>query len=253
MVRATVKIVFSILLPLWLLGLPGKGYAQETVEDNVTEKDTATVIVSDSLTQAVIKAADSAAIVKVPPIPKAAFKPSSTKAILFGLVPGMGQIYNRAYWKLPIVYGGFMGFLYAVTWNNRNYQTYWDGYKAIMLDATAYAAAIEANGGEVPANFQFNKDWVDIWSSESTAATDVNNSNLQNTIKRGKDFYRRNRDLSIILMVGFYFLTIVDAYVDAELFDFDISPELSMRLEPMVSPQTRLTPRTVGLNCSITF
>ncbi len=81
----------------------------------------------------------------------------------------------------------------------------------------------------------------------------VTNSSFQDRLKRQKDYYRRYRDLSIIITVGVYALSIIDAYVDAQLFDFDISPDLSLRLEPVVSPETSVTPRTYGLNCSLKF
>ena len=81
----------------------------------------------------------------------------------------------------------------------------------------------------------------------------INDSNFKDRLKRQKDYYRRYRDLSIIITVGVYALTLVDAYVDAQLFDFDISPDLSMRVEPVVTPKTSVTPRSYGLNCCLKF
>jgi hypothetical protein len=81
----------------------------------------------------------------------------------------------------------------------------------------------------------------------------VNNSSYQNLFKSRKDFFRRNRDLSLILTACFYLITVVDAYVDAELFDFDIAPDLSLRVTPAVSPQTQYSLRHIGVNCSIAF
>ncbi|MDR1161341.1 MAG: DUF5683 domain-containing protein [Tannerellaceae bacterium] len=238
----------SVILFAIGLCLPLKGNAQAFIEGFDT--DTIIVATPDSLTLAVLSVADSG-VVSVPEVPKAAFKPNPGKAVLLGLIPGMGQIYNRKYWKLPLVYGGFMGFMYAITWNNKNYQDYWNGYKGIMNDATAYRAALEAaEGGEV--DFTFNKDWTEFYPGSDPKSI-VFDAGRQNLLKSRKDYFRRYRDLSIILAIGFYGITLIDAYVDAQLFDFDISPDLSMRIEPVFLPQTHYSSRTIGLNCSITF
>jgi hypothetical protein len=179
------------------------------------------------------------------------FKSNSTKAVLLSFVPGLGQIYNRKYWKLPIVYGGYMGFLYAVTWNNKNYQDYWGAYRSIIHDSEEYNRLLKESGG-ADVDYTFNKGWTDFVST-TDYKTAVSNTSYHNLFKSRKDFFRRNRDLSIILTVGWFALCMVDAYVDAELFDFDISPSLSMRVEPMVIPATQGGSRSVGVNCSITF
>ena len=84
----------------------------------------------DSTVRSVMLAADS---LPKPAQIKMEFKPDPKKAVLMALVPGLGQIYNRKFWKLPIVYGGLMGCMYAVTWNNRNYQDYSTAYKDITV------------------------------------------------------------------------------------------------------------------------
>jgi hypothetical protein len=163
----------------------------------------------------------------------------------------MGQIYNRRYWKLPFVYGGFMGFMYAITWTGKNYQDYWGAYQGIMTDAEAYGNLIkESNGTDV--SYEFNKAWTDFLPTADHKSA-VNNINYQNLFKNRKDYFRRNRDLSIILTAAFYLVCMVDAYVDAELFDFDISPDLSLRVEPVLSPETRFNTQNIGVNCSIIF
>ena len=210
-----------ILLLIGFMCYAGMGNAQEDKTEKAVPaivSDSVEVAAPDSTVQAVLMAADSVGVPEVKM--KLAFKPNPTKAVLFALVPGLGQIYNRKYWKLPIVYGGLMGCMYAVTWNNKNYKDYSTAYKDIMYDAAEDA---------------------------------INNSNFKDQLKRQKDYFRRYRDLSIIITVGVYALSIVDAYVDAQLFDFDISPDLSLHLEPVVSPKTSVTPRTYGLNCSLKF
>jgi hypothetical protein len=240
------------LFPVCLWGFPLKGNAQEWNDRPIADTDTLTVEMPDSVLRTMLIAADSVALhVAAVPLREAAFKPNPTKAVLWSLIPGMGQIYNRKYWKLPFVYGGFMGFMYAVTWNGKNYTDYWGAYQSIMTDAAAYNKQLqESNGANV--DYEFSRAWTDFLPTADHQSA-VNNVNYQNLFKNRKDYFRRNRDLSLILSVGFYLLCMVDAYVDAELFNFDISPDLSMRIEPMASPPTRFSERNIGLNCSITF
>ena len=198
-----------------------------------------TVAAPDSTVQAVLAAGDSAG---VPPVKmKLAFKPNPRKAVLMAIVPGLGQIYNRKYWKLPIVYGGLMGCMYAITWNNKNLSDYSTAYKDIMYDAAT-------NPDDAT---KWHTSWQELTSRDPASL--INDTNFQSQLKSRKDYFRRYRDLSIIIAVGVYALSIVDAYVDAQLFDFDISPDLSMRVEPVVSPKTTTTPGLYGLNCSLKF
>ncbi len=109
------------------------GRSQEIVPlgDVKSEVDTIkTVVPADSVTQAVLKAADSLTLVSPTDLQMVEpFKPNPTKALLYSaIIPGLGQIYNRKYWKLPIIYGGLMGCMYAITWNNKNYEDYSDAY-----------------------------------------------------------------------------------------------------------------------------
>ena len=173
------------------------------------------------------------------------FKPNPTKAVLYSaILPGLGQAYNRKYWKLPLVYGGFMGFTYAITWNNKIYQDCAEAYKDLTFDLANY-----------PTNNE-SENWHQSWQNFVSAGVDPSsrfNANFNTQLKRWRDVYRRNRDLSIILAVGFYLICMADAYVDAQLFDFDISPDLSMHIEPVILPQTSFSPRLYGFNCSINF
>ena len=169
------------------------------------------------------------------------FKPNPTRAVIYSAIfPGLGQIYNRKYWKLPIVYGGFMGFIYAVTWNNKNYRDYSDAYLHIMTD-------------DVNSPSTWHQSWQNFVPRNRDPKDYITNTNFRNNLKSGKDYYRRYRDLSIILTVAWYFLCMADAYVDAQLFDFDISPDLSMHLAPSLAPRTNNSPELFGLTCSINF
>lgn len=201
--------------------------------------DSVTTVAPDSTVQAVLAAGDSVGVPEVKM--KLAFKPNPTRAVLYALVPGLGQIYNRKYWKLPIVYGGLMGCMYAITWNNKNYQDYSEAYKDIMYDAAKNPDNPDA----------WHSSWQELTSRDPASL--IKDSSFKEQLKNRKDYYRRYRDLSIIITVGVYALSIVDAYVDAQLFDFDITPDLSMRVEPVVTPKTSFSSTTCGLNCSIKF
>ena len=163
------------------------------------------------------------------------FKPNPTKAIIYSAIfPGLGQAYNRKYWKLPIVYGGFIGFTYAISWNGRYYTDYSNGYKDIMDDDPA----------------------TDSWKNFLPYGQDPETADqewLKTVLKRRKDFYRRYRDLSIIGTVAMYALAMVDAYIDAQLFDFDISSDLSFRVEPTIIKKTDYLANSFGVQCSISF
>lgn len=176
--------------------------------------------------------------VKLPRQKKKKWLPESNKSIWLALaIPGAGQIYNRKYWKLPIVYGGFVGCAYALTWNGKMYKDYMQAFQDIMSDNPN------------------NDSYMDFLPPSYTKETvEARKSYYQDVFKRRKDVYRRQRDLSIIAFIGVYLLSVIDAYVDAELSNFDISNDLSMTWEPAIfNDAYRKAPLGVGLKCSIKF
>ena len=142
---------------------------------------------------------------------------SSTAALLWSIIPGGGQIYNEAYWKIPIVIGAYTACTYAITWNNNALSEYQNAYRDIMSDKPME-----------------NTSWQDFIPLGADPQSYVTNSSFQEQLRRGRDFYRRYRDLSIIVTVGVYLLVALDAYVDAELATFDVSPNLSLQASPAV-------------------
>ena len=169
---------------------------------------------------------------------KAQFVPDPQRALWLALViPGAGQIYNRKYWKLPLVYGGFLGCTYAFTWNQQMYSDYSQAYLDIMDDNPA----TQSYKDFLPPNF-------DITGREDR---------YKEIFKNKKNTYRRWRDLSVFCFAGVYILSVIDAYVDAQLSEFDITPDLSMRLEPTVintNPQEkRMQQQSYGIGCSFNF
>ena len=150
------------------------------------------------------------------------WKPDPMRAVWLGaVIPGAGQIYNRSYWKLPIVYGGFMGCIYAITWTNNQYIGYKDAYRDIYYDMQ--------NGtlSDSP-----DKSYNAILPEGYTIETMGGASTYQSRLKEWQNTARRNRDLSILVSIAVYALSLVDAYVDAQLFDFDISNDLSLNVTP---------------------
>jgi hypothetical protein len=153
--------------------------------------------------------------------PSYLFKPSPRKAVIYSAIfPGLGQIYNRKFWKLPIVYGGFVGLTYAITWNNGYYRDYLGAYQDIMDD-----------------NPDTNRWHNMLPYGRDPETTDINW--FTGVLQQRKDYFRYYRDLSIIATVGLYLVAIVDAYVDAQLFDFDISPDLSLQVTPAILKEDR--------------
>ena len=167
------------------------------------------------------------------------WRPNPKRAMWLAIVlPGAGQIYNRKYWKLPLVYGGFVGCIYAMQWNNMMFRDYSKAYQDIM--------------DTDPTTQSYNQ-----FLHLGTRITDQNKEQYQSIFKSRKDRYRRWRDLSFFCLLGVYALSIVDAYVDASLSEFDISDDLTLRVEPAVmnSPLagTFFKPSAIGLHCSLTF
>lgn len=166
---------------------------------------------------------------------KKIFNPSPTRAVwLSVLFPGLGQIYNRRYWKLPIVVGGFMGLAYATSWNNNQYQDYTQGYRDLT---------------DSDPNTKSYMDFFPPTVDEST----LDKSWLTRTFKSKRDYFRRNRDLCIICVVGMYLICMVDAYIDASMAHFDISPNLSIDWNPTVIMQRNTGKPAFGLNCALNF
>ncbi len=163
------------------------------------------------------------------------FNPDPTRAVwLSALFPGLGQFYNRRYWKLPIVAGGFMGLIYGMSWNNQMLDDYTQAYRDLMD------------------NDPSTKSYMDFYPP-GTDESKLNKTWLEKTFKSRKDFYRRNRDLCVIGMIAVYMVAMVDAYVDASLTHFDISPDISFDIKPSLIPDTRNSLPGVGLAWAVTF
>ena len=164
----------------------------------------------------------------------ASWEPEPRRAVWFSLLfPGGGQIYNRKYWKLPVVYGGYVGCIYALTWNQSTYMDYQNAYVDIMDDDPDTKSYEDF----LPPHYEIDTSMED-W--------------LKDVFKQRKNKYRRYRDLSIFAFAGMYLVAAIDAYVDAELSHFDISPDLSMRVEPNIMIDHKGAP-TAGFSLAVNF
>lgn len=165
-----------------------------------------------------------------------AFNPDPTKAVwMSALFPGLGQIYNRRYWKLPLIAGGYLGLAYATSWNNSMLRDY----------TVAFADLMDSD--------PTTKSYMDFFPPNVTEDS-LDRTWLQNILQSRKNYFRRNRDLCIIAMVGVYLLAMVDAYVDASLSHFDISPDLSLDVTPTLMRDDRSTTLpSVGLQWALNF
>ncbi|MDR3653774.1 MAG: DUF5683 domain-containing protein [Paludibacter sp.] len=179
---------------------------------------------------------------------KKAFKPDPFKVVwMAAIIPGYGQIMNRKYWKLPIVYGGFLGCAYAITWNSGMYNSYKNAY----LDIYAYNQGDINYKRKIDQNPSAVSFYQIIPKGYNINSPGINGYANWETILSGRmSIYRRYRDLSILVTIGYYALTLVDAYVDAQLYDFDISPNLSMRVQPTLLKNGNGVPNTFAMQCN---
>ena len=167
------------------------------------------------------------------------WRPDPKKALWLAVVlPGAGQIYNRKYWKLPIIYGGFVGSIYAMRWNNQMYRDYSQAYLDIVDND--------------PSTQSYNQ-----FLHLGMQVTDSNAKTFEELFRKRKDYYRRYRDLSFFVLIGVYAISIIDAYVDASLSDFDISDDLSLRITPAIIKDVLYRNPTkasgIGVHCALTF
>ena len=159
---------------------------------------------------------------------------SPRKATIYSAVfPGLGQIYNRKYWKVPLVYGGFATLGYFINFNNEVYTTYKKAYSDIIDDDP------------------YTNSHLSLKNVSSYFLKPENLSLFTERLRRAKDSSRRNRDLVVIGTVVFYAVNIIDASVDAHFFNFDISDDLTINWVP--GPVMCMDNKLIGIYCKFTF
>lgn len=155
-------------------------------------------------------------------------------AIYSAILPGLGQAYNKKYWKIPLVYGGFAAFGYFIGWNNNNYQ----------ISKNAYRDLTDSDDSTTS---YMNLKQIIYYNLDNPSDVE----RLKYGLLRRQDYFRRNRDLLVILTVGFYGLNIIDASVDAHFFNWDISDDLTLRWQPTIDQWHNKN--IFALNCTIRF
>ena len=210
-----------------LLGVP-----TDSVQSEAAPVDTALLVRQNEATLAAASVKTDLTV----RVPAKVFVPNPQRALWLALVaPGAGQIYNRKYWKLPLFYGGFIGCTYAFLWNQQMFMDYSQAYLDIMDDDPNTASYRN-----------FFPPGYDI---------DSRLEQFKSVFKNRKDRFRRYRDLSAFCFIGVYLLSVVDAYVDAQLSVFDISPDLSLRVSPALieTYNGASSLPAMGLGATLTF
>lgn len=165
-----------------------------------------------------------------------------TATMYAAIVPGLGQIYNRKYWKLPFVYGGIAALCYSIHFNSKWYKYYRRGYRDLVSsdpNNTFYAVVFEEkiSGGNL--------------KLEDCIGTGAHAKWFKMQLENKKNRYRRNRDLSYFGMMGMYVVQLIDACVDAHFHDFDVSDDLALQWSPLIMPDNNGP--LIGATVSISF
>ena len=167
-------------------------------------------------------------------------KPHSPHKASFyaAILPGMGQVYNKKYWKLPILYGGIGAAGYAIHFNSKYYKKYRSAYRDFIIQDPGNKSYLE---------------FIPPGLTESDVVGGTYESWFEDALERKKQYYKRYRDLSYFIMVGVYIIQIVDAAVDAHFYNFSISDDLSMRVNPTIMESSRGDYGGVGIQLNFKF
>jgi len=160
---------------------------------------------------------------------------SPKKATIYSAVlPGLGQAYNKKYWKIPLIYAGFATIGYFIDWNNDNFKIMRQAYVDFTDDDETTNSYLDLKGAQ----------YYDL-------TKEPDKSNFKKNVIKQQDYFRRNRDLLVISIVGFYGLQLIDASVDAHFFDFDISEDLTLDWQPTMNYSNNQP--VYGFNVNFTF
>ncbi len=163
---------------------------------------------------------------------------SPHKATFYSAIfPGLGQIYNKKYWKLPIIYGAIGSLGYAIHFNSTNYVKYKNAYRDFLIQDPGNKSYIEV----IPVNLTIEdvEGQYAEWFSQA--------------LENKREYYRRYRDLSYIGMAAIYVLNMIDATVDAHFYNFDVSDDLSMKLQPAILDHNPVKGNTLGFQLALKF
>lgn len=153
------------------------------------------------------------------------------------ILPGLGQAYNKKYWKIPILYAGIGALGYAIHFNSTNYSKYKNAYRDFLIQDPG------------------NKSYIEVIPLSLTVE-DVEGQYadwFEEALKNKREYYKRYRDLSYIGMAAVYVLNMIDATVDAHFYNFDVSDDLSMNVRPAILEADPFTGNKIGIQLSFNF
>lgn len=189
-------------------------------------------------------AQDTIPVTKEEKTPRLHFKNEPLKATMLAVAfPGLGQIYNRKYWKIPVVYAGFGGLAYSISLNGRNYNKMMKAYQDFtdkIPETNSYISLIK---------WATPEEYDPVLYPKSYSKS--NESWVKDRLLDAVDYYKKYRDLSYIGIAAWYLITVLDANVDASLFNYDISNKLDLAITPATMPVPGVY--GAGLNISLIF
>lgn len=224
-------IVCGTLILLAAMCTQAKATAIDSLSITLPQTDTLNIAGTTSNVETV--AAESDTIQSIMDVPIKAHSPS--KATMYSAVlPGLGQIYNGSWYKVPIVYGGLTALALIARWNHKNYLNYKQAYFDLN-DANPETRSYES---------------IRNWNFDTSNSSGIKQGS--DALKKAVTGSRRQRDMVIIYTAGFYLLNILDANVEAHFIDFDISEDLTFNFEPTILPSITGMP-VAGLQLTFNF
>jgi hypothetical protein len=167
--------------------------------------------------------------------------------MLSAALPGFGQIYNRKYWKIPLVYAGFGALGYSVVFNITNYNKFIKGYQDFVDNIPQTDSYRKLIRGMDQSSYD------PVLLPRSSTYTDSNAEWVRDGLLRQVDYYKKYRDLSYIGIAAWYLISILDANVDASLADYDIDENINLTLAPVQIPGSYFTGAGLSLSLKINF
>ena len=143
-------------------------------------------------------------------------------------LPGLGQAYNKKYWKIPVIYAGFGTLTYFIITNNKRYVDFKEAYQLSLKPDS-------------------------LWGSNAIIEQYRSVADLSATLLRGQNLYRRNLEVSVMFTAVLYILNVVDAAVDAHFFDFSIDDDISLHVQPFMNPSPFASKQNGGLRLTLSF
>jgi hypothetical protein len=177
---------------------------------------------------------------------KRLFRPEPLKATMLAVAfPGLGQVYNRKYWKIPFVYAGFGGLVYSVRFNTTKYNEMMKGYQDFTDAIPETDSYLTLDG----LKDQDPKTYDPVLYPNSYDPS--NKSWVEDNLLKAVDYYKKYRDLTYIGIAAWYLITVLDANVDASLANFDVTDNLDLEVTPLQLPVPGVI--GAGLNIRLVF